>query len=123
VGSALGIAILGTVLFTSVGASLQARLADNDLPDAVTTQIVDAVVDSAGNAIPGLDDRDAAVAADARAAFSDGTRYSAFAAAGFLALGLLATLRLDGRRREPDAPSTPAAPPASAASAGSTPSP
>jgi hypothetical protein len=123
IGSALGIAILGTVLFTSVGASLEARLADNDLPDAVTTQIVDAVVDSAGNAIPGLDDRDAAVAADARAAFSDGTRYSAFAAAGFLALGLLATLRLDGRRREPDAPSTPAAPPASAASAGSTPSP
>jgi EmrB/QacA subfamily drug resistance transporter len=123
IGSALGIAILGTVLFTSVGASLEARLADNDLPDAVTTQIVDAVVDSAGNAIPGLDDRDAAVAADARAAFSDGTRYSAFAAAGFLALGLLATLRLDGRRREPDAPSTPAAPPASAASAASTPSP
>jgi EmrB/QacA subfamily drug resistance transporter len=120
IGSARGSAILGTVLFTSVGASLEARLADNDLPDAVTTQIVDAVVDSAGNAIPGLDDRDAAVAADARAAFSDGTRYSAFAAAGFLALGLLATLRLDGRRREPDAPSTPAAPPASAAS---TPSP
>jgi EmrB/QacA subfamily drug resistance transporter len=101
VGSALGIAILGTVLFTSVGASLEARLADNDIPDAVKVQIVDAVVDSAGNAIPGLDDRDAAVAADARAAFSDGTRYSAFAAAGFLALGLLATLRLDGRRPEP----------------------
>jgi MFS family permease len=101
VGSALGIAILGTVLFTSVGASLEARLADNDIPDAAKTQIIDAVVDSAGNAIPGLDDRDAAVAADARAAFSDGTRYSAFAAAGFLALGLLATLRLDGRRPEP----------------------
>jgi EmrB/QacA subfamily drug resistance transporter len=123
IGSALGIAIVRTVHLTSVGDSLQARVGANDLPDAVTTQIVDAVVDSAGNAIPGLDDRDAAVAADARAAFSDGTRYSAFAAAGFLALGLLATLRLDGRRREPDAPSTPAAPPASAASAGSAPSP
>jgi EmrB/QacA subfamily drug resistance transporter len=118
VGSALGIAILGTVLFTSVGASLEARLVDDDLPDSVSSAIVDAVVDSAGNAIPGLDDRDAAVAADARDAFSDGTRYSAFAAAGFLALGLLATLRLDGgRRREhdaaerdaPDAPATPAA--------------
>jgi hypothetical protein len=100
VGSALGIAILGTVLFTSVGSSLESRLADSDLPDVVRTQIVDAVVDSAGNAIPGLDDRSAEVAADARAAFSDGTRYSAFAAAGFLTLGLLATLRLDGRRTE-----------------------
>jgi EmrB/QacA subfamily drug resistance transporter len=100
VGSALGIAILGTVLFTSVGASLEARLADSEIPDAAKTAIVDAVVDSAGNAIPGLDDRSEEVAADARSAFSDGTRYSAFAAAGFLALGLLATLRLDGRRPE-----------------------
>lgn len=100
VGSALGIAILGTVLFTSVGASLESRLADNELPDAVKTRIVAAVVDSAGNAIPGLDDQSAEVAAEARAAFSDGTRYSAFAAAGFLTLGLLATLRLDGRRTE-----------------------
>lgn len=116
VGSALGIAILGTVLFTSVGASLETRLADNDtIPDAVKTQIIDAVVDSAGNAIPGLDDRSAEVAAEARAAFSDGTRYSAFAAAGFLALGLLATLRLDGRRPESATPSESPEPAASAA--------
>ena len=100
VGSALGIAILGTILFTSVGASLEARLADSALPDSAKTQVVNAVVDSAGNAIPGLADRSPDVAADARDAFSDGTRYSTFAAAGFLALGLLATLRLDGRRPE-----------------------
>ncbi len=98
VGSALGIAILGTVLFTSVGASLQARIDDSPLPDTVKTQIVDAVVDSAGNAIPGLKERNADVYADAQEAFSDGTRYSALAAAGFLALGLLATLRLDSGR-------------------------
>jgi hypothetical protein len=36
------------------------------------------------------------VADAAREAFSDGTRYSAFAAAGFLVLGFLATLRLSG---------------------------
>lgn len=100
VGSALGIAILGTVLFTSVGASLEARLIARDVPSSVTSQVVNAVVDSAGNAIPGLDAQDAAIAADARAAFSDGTRYSAFAAAGFLVLGLLATLRLEGGRPE-----------------------
>lgn len=95
VGSALGIAILGTILFTSVGASLQSRIADSPLPDAQKTQIVDAVVNSAGNAIPGLKERDAAIYLEAQEAFSDGTRYSAFAAAGFLAFGLLATIRLD----------------------------
>ncbi|MEO6942389.1 MAG: DHA2 family efflux MFS transporter permease subunit [Terrimesophilobacter sp.] len=102
VGSALGIAILGTILFTSVGASLQARLADNPSPDSVKTQIVDAVVNSAGNAIPGLKERDATIYAAAQDAFSDGTRYSAFAAAGFLVLGLLATLRLDSKLPEHD---------------------
>jgi EmrB/QacA subfamily drug resistance transporter len=102
VGSALGIAILGTILFSSVGASLQARLDDGPTPDSVKTQIVNAVVDSAGNAIPGLKDRDAAAYADAQQAFSDGTRYSALAAAGFLTFGLLATLRLDSKRPEHD---------------------
>ena len=39
--------------------------------------------------------------AAAREAFSDGTRASAFAAAGFLTLGLIATLRLgSGSRRD-----------------------
>ncbi|MBX3091515.1 MAG: DHA2 family efflux MFS transporter permease subunit [Cryobacterium sp.] len=102
IGSALGIAILGTILFSSVGTSLQARLEDNPAPDSVKTQIVDAVVKSAGNAIPGLKDRDATVYAAAQDAFSDGTRYSAFAAAGFLVLGLLATLRLDSKRPDHD---------------------
>ncbi|MEO7349114.1 MAG: DHA2 family efflux MFS transporter permease subunit [Terrimesophilobacter sp.] len=102
IGSALGIAILGTILFASVGSSLQARIADSPLPDATKTQIVDAVVDSAGNAIPGLKVRDAAIYLDAQEAFSDGTRYSAFAAAGFLAVGLLATLRLDSKLEEHD---------------------
>lgn len=107
IGSALGIAILGTILFTSVGASLQTRLDDNSqIPDAVKTQIVNAVVDSAGNAIPGLKERDPQAYGDAQAAFSDGTRYSAFAAAGFLALGLLATLRLDSGRPEHEDPAS-----------------
>ncbi|MGV8886139.1 MAG: MFS transporter [Microbacteriaceae bacterium] len=102
IGSALGIAILGTVLFTSVGGVLDAKLDARGVPDAARTQIVNAVVDSAGGAIPSFDARDAKTAADAREAFSDGTRYSALAAAGFLALGFLATLRLDGRKPEHD---------------------
>ena len=96
IGSALGIAILGTILFTSVGASLESRLADSALPMSAQSQIVSAVVDSAGNAIPGLEASSGAeVAHEAKEAFSDGTRYSAFAAAAFLAFGFLATLRLD----------------------------
>ena len=106
VGSALGIAVIGTILFTSIGSVLDARLEERGVPEASRTQIVNAVVDSAGNAIPGLDSQDPDAAADAREAFSDGTRYAAFAAAGFLALGFLATLRLDGRRdNESDADS------------------
>jgi EmrB/QacA subfamily drug resistance transporter len=100
IGSALGIAVIGTILFTSIGSVLDARLEERGVPEAGRTQIVNAVVDSAGNAIPGLDAQDPDAAADAREAFSDGTSYAAFAAAGFLALGFLATLRLDGRRED-----------------------
>ncbi|MCU1409707.1 MAG: family efflux transporter permease subunit [Rhodoglobus sp.] len=101
IGSALGIAILGTVLFTSLGAGLQARLDDRaEIPASVRSQIVELVVDSSGTAIPALAERSPDAAADARAAFSDATRYSALAAAGFLVLGFLATLRLGSRRVE-----------------------
>ena len=100
IGSALGIAILGTVLFTSLGNGLQARLDERaEIPASVRSQIVDLVVDSSGTAIPALDERSPDAAADARAAFSDATRYSAFAAAAFLVLGFLATLRLGASRR------------------------
>jgi EmrB/QacA subfamily drug resistance transporter len=98
IGSALGIAILGTILFTSVGSSLDAKLIDQapTLSESATSQIVDAVVVSAGEAIPGLKAQDQKIGDAAAAAFSDGTRYPAFAAAGFLVLGFLATLRLSG---------------------------
>ncbi|MGA1837760.1 MFS transporter [Herbiconiux sp. 11R-BC] len=98
IGSALGIAILGTVLFTTASAQLDSRLGDQGVPDAQREQIVTQVVDSSGAAIAGLanDPSMTAVVTDAKAAFSDGTRYSAFAAAGFLAVGFLATLSLGG---------------------------
>ena len=103
VGSALGIAILGTVLFSSTAGILSSSLDDRGVPASERDQIVSAVVDSAGAAIAGLEQnpQTADAAADAKAAFSDGTRLSAFTAAGFLAIGLLATIPL-GRasRRE-----------------------
>ncbi|MBX9718009.1 MAG: DHA2 family efflux MFS transporter permease subunit [Microbacteriaceae bacterium] len=94
IGSALGIAVLGTVLFTSLGSALDSQLDAAGLPPEAREGIVSAVVDSAGSAIPGLDAESPEVAAEARQAFSDATRFAAFTAAGFLAIGLLATLRL-----------------------------
>ncbi|GAA2048279.1 DHA2 family efflux MFS transporter permease subunit [Leifsonia soli] len=103
IGSALGIAVLGTVLFATATAVFDARLDDRGVPAAQRDQLVSAVVDSSGAAIAGLeqDPRTAPVAADAKEAFSDGTRWAAFAAAGFLVVGLLATVSLGGGARRP----------------------
>ena len=100
VGSALGIAVLGTILFSATGSILDARLTDSGVPAAERTRIVDSVVSSSGGVIPSLDGKDATVADDARVAFSDATRAAAFSAAGFLVLGGLATLRLGGRAED-----------------------
>ena len=105
VGSALGVAILGTILFTSTAAILTSELQDQNLPAAQIDQVVSAVVDSAGAAIAGLeaDPQTAEIADAAKSAFSDGTRLSAFTAAGFLVVGLFATFSLgSGRRAEDD---------------------
>ena len=77
-GSALGIAILGTILFTSAQLQLTNSLTDAGTPPAQVTSIVSAVVDSAGGAIVG------------------------FAAAGFLVLGFFSTLSLGKGRKEAD---------------------
>lgn len=98
IGSALGIAILGTVLFTSAAAVLDASLADRGVPAQQRDATVARVVDSSGAAIVGLaaDPATADISSDAKAAFSDGTKFAAFSAAGFLVVGLLATLSLGG---------------------------
>lgn len=98
IGSALGIAILGTVLFTSAASVLGASLDDRGLSAAQRDATVSSVVDSSGAAIAGLaaDPATADIASDAKAAFSDGTKFAAFSAAGFLIVGLLATLSLGG---------------------------
>jgi EmrB/QacA subfamily drug resistance transporter len=102
-GAALGIAILGTILFSTTSTVLTAALDDRGLPSAQRDQIVSAVVDSAGGAIAGLEQspQTHALADDAKAAFSQGTRYATFAAAGFLVVGLAATFSLGSGRRSP----------------------
>lgn len=103
IGSALGIAVLGTVLFGAAAAVLDGSLEARGVPAAQRDQVISAVVDSSGAAIAGLeaDPRTAPIAEDAKVAFSDGTRWAAFSAAGFLVVGLLATLSLGpGRSKE-----------------------
>lgn len=109
VGSALGIAVIGSTLFTSTQWALESRLTDLKITGADQSQIVNAVVDSAGGAIPKLSDAlvanhvPAQVAAQvteaAGSAFADGAMWAAFAAAGFLLLGLLSSFRLGSPRR------------------------
>lgn len=110
VGSALGIAVLGTMLFTGTQNSIDTRLAELDVPAKQATQISQIVVDSAGSAIPELKkalvsqhipaakaDEIVAAAGDG---FTEGTKFSAWAAAAFLGLGYLSTFRLGSRKRK-----------------------
>jgi EmrB/QacA subfamily drug resistance transporter len=103
-GAALGVAVLGTVLFSTTAGVLASTLDDRGIPAAERDQVVSQVVDSAGGAIAGLaaspDTQD--LATDARAAFSDGTRAAAFTAAAFLTLGLVSTVSLGAPARRRD---------------------
>ena len=109
VGSALGIAVLGTMLFTGTQASIESKLADLNVKDDQATQISQLVVDTAGSAIPALKDGlvsqqvPASVADDivtaAGAGFTEGTKAAAWAAGAFLGLGFLSTFRL-GKRKD-----------------------
>ena len=78
-GSALGIAVLGTTLFSSFGSAL------NTLP------MKDGIVKSAGAIIPQLPDAARKVASDG---LSHASVVSAYVAVAFLFFGLLATFAI-----------------------------
>ncbi|GAA3347269.1 DHA2 family efflux MFS transporter permease subunit [Amorphoplanes nipponensis] len=119
-GSALGIAVLGTVLFTTLAGHLGAALTDRGIPAGERDAVITAVKDSAGAAIGGLaaDPGTAPLADDARQAFSTATRWTAFTATGFLLIGLIASARLGRGRRDPDPPDGRAAEAAAAGGSG-----
>jgi EmrB/QacA subfamily drug resistance transporter len=96
IGSALGIAVLGTVLFTQLQSSMQAKLADLGVPQGIADGLTTSVVESAGGSIQGMAANNVpeSIIQAAKDAFTDGTRFSALAAAIFLALGFIATFRL-----------------------------
>jgi EmrB/QacA subfamily drug resistance transporter len=115
IGSAMGIAVIGTTLFTSTDVILRSKLDALNLDSRFFSTdakagISSAVVDSAGGAIPSL--KSALVAQShgmlpantaeqiqlaAGQAFSDGARWAALSAALFLFIGLLSTLRLGSK--------------------------
>lgn len=105
IGSALGTAVLGTILFVGLSSSTEARLADVPGVDAATAaQLSEAVQASAGTVIPSLAQGPGgqAVADAAAAGFADALRTTALLGSGFVALGLLATLALPRQARRPE---------------------
>ncbi len=105
-GSALGIAVLGTLLVTSLGAGLQDRLDASGMPSATSAPIVELVRGSAGAGIPalGADPRGAGAADLARDAMVEASKRTAGFAATALAIGLLATIALPKPHRPEDDP-------------------
>ena len=94
VGSALGIAILGTVLFTSLASGTRDRLAEQGLPSQATEAIVSAMDASAGQALPAIrvDPRGAAVVPAIETSFADAARAAGRVAFAFIVLGFLLSL-------------------------------
>ncbi|MDA8118041.1 MAG: MFS transporter [Actinomycetota bacterium] len=96
-GSALGIAILGTILYTRLGGGLSSRLANlGVLPESLRRTLVETVRQSGGAAIPQLANQPGgeAVHQAAVAAMTSATRASALVAAIFVLAGLASTLLL-----------------------------
>ena len=105
IGSALGTAVLGTVLFVSLANHTDQNLQSvPGLTDDQRTSISQAVEQSAGTIIPSLAAKPGgeAVAEAAGEAFATSIRLTAFTAAAFVFFGLLATLKLppDGRHED-----------------------
>ena len=118
IGSALGIAVLGTVLFTSSQVAIENRIAelafvqemDAAAADTFASSISEPVVDSAGSAIPALESglvsmhvdpaNAKAVVEAAGAGFTDGVKATGWAAAFFLLLGLGSTFNLGSRKKD-----------------------
>jgi EmrB/QacA subfamily drug resistance transporter len=118
VGSALGIAVLGTALFTSTQAAVAQNIADLSIFNGAPAAQVEVfaqntsnlVVDSAGAILPSMPaylesigmpvDLATDVQIQAREGFTDGVKTTGWVAGAFLALGLLSTFNLGSRRKK-----------------------
>lgn len=106
VGSALGIAILGTALFTTLKNSTESQVSGLVAQFPQLKDAVDSVTHSSGGTISALagNPQTAAIADAARNALTQGVSVAAWIAAGALALGLLTSLRLRPAVPPPEEP-------------------
>ena len=105
-GSALGIAALTTVFFSTLSSNLRDRLVDAGLSADQAERFGDAVTDSAGAVIEPLGaNPDTAFVADAaRDAMTHGLALGSYLAAGFLVLGVIATALIPNTQKVRSAP-------------------
>jgi EmrB/QacA subfamily drug resistance transporter len=121
IGSALGIAVLGTILFTATQAAADTRLnatqALQSMPSDQRASFIEGlsttVVDSSGGFLPMIkgtlldagapEEVAVEIQKAANDSFTDGVKATGWAAAGFLFLGLLSTLAMGSRRRPEEA--------------------
>ena len=103
IGSALGVAILGTILATVVYGQTADNLRAQGLPEAQAARIATALETSAGTALPAIIAAPGGqdLAAPLEQAFSDATRRTGLAAAAFILIGLASSFLLPGRRPDP----------------------
>ncbi|MGW0535062.1 MFS transporter [Streptomyces sp. NPDC003032] len=103
VGSALGIAVLTTVFFSTLSHQVRSALTGAHLPAEEVDRHAAAVTDSAGAAIAPLaaDPATEKVAHAAREAMATGVALSSWIAAGLLIVGVVTTLLIPARRRGP----------------------
>ena len=95
IGSALGIAVLGSFLFSITTTSVNENLKDITIPPSgFPPSVTDLVVESAGGVIPSLGKISEELQTAAANGFTAGVSGSAWAAAAFLALGALSTIGL-----------------------------
>jgi hypothetical protein len=102
-GAALGIAVLGTFLISSLGVATANNLAAvPGLPASAQQKVVSVVKGSAGAAIPQLGKLPGGEPAQAAAesAMVTAARFTTLSAAGIILLGLLATLALPSMKPE-----------------------
>ncbi|MFM6940235.1 MAG: MFS transporter [Rhodoluna sp.] len=119
IGSALGIAVLGTILFTATQSAAETNLKGTEYVSVIPSiglqndfinGLTDAVVDSAGGALPQVEKialsahatqaQATEIQSAANDAFTEGVKATGWAAAGFLFLGLLSTFSMGSRRPE-----------------------
>jgi len=109
VGSALGIAILGTALFTTLRAGTESRLSEEIAANPQVGELVKGVSDSAGALIAELsaNPATAAIAQAAREGLTQGVSVAAFVGVSVLVVGFLTTIPL--ARQQKAAAAEPAA--------------